>query len=230
MFTDRDKQGARTIVSIFETGKKSGNPGAVAVLKDGAGISYGMHQATHKSGSLLAIVQQYCDSGGQLAEALSKFIPQLKLKDQASVDKLAGNAQAKQLLADAGKELLMRRVQEEVFDRLYLSPAIAACEGSNFVEALSLAVIYDSHIQGGFGKVRDRVPQGLGERDWIARYVDEREKWLAGSAKPIVRKTVYRPQEMRKLVEANNWSLATPFKVRGIAIEESDLAQADAAQ
>jgi hypothetical protein len=229
MYSERDKQGARTIVSIFETGKKFGNPAAVAVLKDGAGISYGMHQATHKSGSLLAIVQEYCDRGGQLAAALSQFIPQLKLKDQASVDKLAANAKAKQLLADAGKEALMRGVQEDIFDKLYLNPAVAACDGSNFVEALSLAVIYDSHIQGGFAKVRDRVPAGLDERAWIARYVDEREKWLAGSAKPIVRKTVYRPQELRTLIAADNWSLATPFKVRGITIEESDLAQADAA-
>ena len=56
------------IVSIFETGRLP-SPDAYAtatVLADGAGVSYGAHQATAHSGSLLAVVAEYYDQGGTL--------------------------------------------------------------------------------------------------------------------------------------------------------------------
>jgi hypothetical protein len=52
MFSERDKLIALAIVHIFETGKAFGDYTAVAVLNDGAGISYGINQFTHRSGSL----------------------------------------------------------------------------------------------------------------------------------------------------------------------------------
>ncbi len=50
---------AMAIVSIFETGKPHGNYAALVVLNDGAGISYGIKQFTHRSGSLLQVVEKY---------------------------------------------------------------------------------------------------------------------------------------------------------------------------
>ena len=54
-----DIEKAMAIVSIFETGKPRGNYAALAVLNDGAGISYGIKQFTHRSGSLLQVVEKY---------------------------------------------------------------------------------------------------------------------------------------------------------------------------
>src|SRR5687768_4871313 len=54
-----DIKKAMAIVSIFETGKPRGNYATVAVLNDGAGISYGIKQFTHRSGSLLQVIEKY---------------------------------------------------------------------------------------------------------------------------------------------------------------------------
>ena len=54
--TVEDARRIKSIVSVFETGKAEGDPAAVVVLPDGAGISYGLHQATDRAGSLDEIV------------------------------------------------------------------------------------------------------------------------------------------------------------------------------
>ena len=61
---------ALAIVNIFETGKPYGEFGAVAVLNDGAGISYGISQFTHRSGSLAAVVERYLELDG----AVGRFV------------------------------------------------------------------------------------------------------------------------------------------------------------
>ncbi len=64
--TPQQKKIIDAIVSINETGKipSEKSYSTVAILADGAGISYGKHQATDKSGSLDKIVKKYKELSG----------------------------------------------------------------------------------------------------------------------------------------------------------------------
>ena len=64
-FSTLDLLKALAIVNVFETGKPFGEFTAVAVLNDGAGISYGISQFTHRSGSLAAVIERYPKPGGE---------------------------------------------------------------------------------------------------------------------------------------------------------------------
>ena len=78
-FTEQDKLKALAIVSIFETSKPFGSYAACVVLNDGAGVSYGIAQFTHRSGSLWEVVDRYLNAGGQIGrEVLAAAIPLLK--------------------------------------------------------------------------------------------------------------------------------------------------------
>lgn len=222
-FTARDKAAARAIISCFETGKPNGNYAAVAVLADGAGISYGCHQATHDSGALLAVVKAFITRtvGSELAVALLPYLGRLQSK--AYIKELAADRNLHNLLRRAGRTPEMRAAQDEVFDEKYMSKALAACEGSGFTRALTLAVMYDSHIHGSWATIRDRVPSDLSEQKWVNAYVQARKSWLATHRKTILRKTIYRMEAFERLIVSGNWSLATPFTVRGVRITDAHL-------
>lgn len=224
-FTKDARAAANAIVSCHETGKPIGNYSAVAVLPDGAGISYGTHQATHRAGSLYKIVKMFCDlSNSPVATKLRAYLPDLSVTGPSTVAKSAADSKLKDLLRAAGEEQLMRFAQNRVFERNYLDPAIAACDGSSFTKALSLAVIYDSMIQGGYATVRDKVKATGGEQKWIAAYVAARRKWLANHPKPIVRKTVYRMETFEKLMSSGNWDLKPDFIAHGAKVTKDVLA------
>ena len=65
-----DKTKALAIVSIFETSKPFGEYDACVVLNDGAGVSYGINQFTHRSGSLSMVIRRYLANGGQLGREI----------------------------------------------------------------------------------------------------------------------------------------------------------------
>ena len=71
-FSDNDKLKAMAIVSVFETGKAFDDLSAVAVLNDGAGISYGLSQFTHRSGALAEVLEKYLANGGPLSDRRSR--------------------------------------------------------------------------------------------------------------------------------------------------------------
>lgn len=227
-FSERDKQAARVIVSIFETNRKAGNPAALAVLDDGAGISYGMHQATHRSGTLAKVVEQYILLAGKEAGALAAHLPGLKRIDDDSVAHAATSGGLKVLLKSAGADPVMRQAQLEVFDRDYLNPAIQQCETRGWTLPLSLTIVYDSHIQGSWARVRDRVSLRVGrtasEQEWMREYLHQREEFLLSLPKQSQKNSVYRPRDLRQLADLQNWQLAAPMRVHGVTILEADLA------
>jgi hypothetical protein len=162
-FSERAKLKALAIVHIFETSKPFGDYGAVAVLNDGAGISYGINQFTHKSGSLWKVLNRFRTLGGELpasvVEAMADF------QNGRNIVKRSNDKTIRTALKNLGKNELMQRAQREIAFEAYLKPAIDACEGSGFVMPLSLAVIYDSINHGSYAKIRDRVdvkPPGNG--------------------------------------------------------------------
>ena len=157
-FTATDKLKAMAIVSVFETGKPLGKFSTVAVLNDGAGISYGFSQFTHRSGALAAVLERYLSLGGMLGiEAISQRMPIARRITKAAIDSLADDRTFKNALRAAGITGEMRQAQIEIAIERYLQPAINECERLGFTSPLSLAAIYDSITHGSYERFRDAV-------------------------------------------------------------------------
>ena len=221
-FSSAEIAAAAAIVRVFETGTPVGNYSEVAVLNDGAGISYGISQFTHRSGSLAEVVSRYLASGGVAGrDVFASRLPMLRDRSATAIAKLTADRDFRRALAAAGHTREMREVQEAVAFERYMLPAIRACEGSGFRLPLSLAVIYDSMTHGSYNKIRDRVrvsPAGTGdfEKSWITAYVRERDAWL-GSI-PRLRSTRYRTRFFKSRIAAGRWGLELPINVHGALI------------
>lgn len=226
-FSERAKTIALAIVKIFETSKPFGDYSAVAVLDDGAGISYGVSQFTHKSGSLHAVLERYGKLGGLVPDTI--IDARKDFESGRNILKHSNNKPLRSALRSLGKDPLMQQAQREIAFEKYLKPALDACEGSNFVLPLSLAVIYDSMNHGSYAKIRDRVQLELPastkpeqyEREWITSYVRERHTWLNSVER--LKKTAYRTQFFLDQIARVNWNLALPVNVHGFKLTEEIL-------
>ncbi|MGE0367201.1 MAG: chitosanase [Phycisphaerales bacterium] len=239
-FSERDKLKALAIVHIFETSKPLGDYGAVAVLNDGAGISYGINQFTHRSGSLRLVLRRYkaldVSLRGNVHSIFDSYFDELNDSSPRSIDRLSRDTKLKQWLRELGEtDELMQQAQREIAFEKYMQPALDACEGSDFTLPLSLAVIYDSINHGSYGKIRDRVriePPGNGsmkpeefEREWITQYVKKRDAWL--ESVPRLRSTDYRTDFFLAQIARGNWQLDLPLNVHGYRLTEKDIVVAD---
>ncbi len=226
-FTERDKAAARAILSVFETSQKQGDPAAVAVLDDGAGVSYGIKQFTHGGGALEEVLREFARLAPAHQASATRYADQLRNRSAANVEQMGADLSFRQWLRQAGRTPEMRTAQETIADRNYLNPALAECERNGFIEPLSLAVVFDSYVQGSWerckrdtnAKHRRPVP----EKRWIVDYLATRTQFLQGRKSGAARASVYRPATFQKLIERGNWKLATPFTVHGRTIEEDDL-------
>lgn len=226
-FTDRAKLTALAIVHIFETGKPLGQYDAVAVLNDGAGISYGVNQFTHRSGSLAAVLDRFVRLGGILPYSVELALIDLRAK--RNIDMHSADSLLKAELAGLGKDQLMQQAQREISFENYLRPAIIAAEGSDFIYPLSLAVIFDSINHGSYASIRDRVNLNLPpsikpeewEREWITQYVRLRHGWLRSIPRLAV--TSYRTKFFLDQIVVANWNLKLPVTVHGRKLTESDI-------
>lgn len=227
-FTERSKTIALAIVKIFETSKPFGRYDAVAVLNDGAGISYGTSQFTHRSGSLAKVITRYLKLGGSVgADEMAEHLPQLK--SGANISALSKNAELKKALKEAGNTPEMQQAQREIAFENYLKPALEACEGSDFDLPLSLAVIYDSLNHGSYAKIRDKVKLTLPpsikpdeyEKEWITQYTQKRDKWL--ESVPRLAATDYRTDFFLAQIARNNWQLKLPMTVHGFRLTDEIL-------
>ena len=230
MLSERQKETAKAIVNIFETGSARGDYARVTLLAGDSGhLTYGRAQTTLGSGNLHLLIKSYCGAPGAFhAQSLKPYLPRL-----ADIDlRLDTDRSFCNLLKDAGADPVMQHVQDAFFDRVYWTPAVTAAEKLGLVEALSAAVVYDSAVHGSWSALRDRTtaklgsPLKAGARKWTERYVAERRAWLAGHSNSLLRKCVYRMDAFAALAAAGNWSLALPVTVRGVRIDEDVLALA----
>ena len=219
------------ILSVFETGRvpTAASYSTCTILRDGAGISYGKHQATDNAGSLDKIVQKYIAAGGAQAEALKPYVARLAANETAKLNPSAPPEWAQSLvniLKQAGADPKMQQAQDEVFDENYWNPAVSHAKAIGLATALGHAVIYDTCIHSGPGRVathRAAFPQaspanGGSEQEWVKAYVAARKAWLLSNKNPIVQKTIYRMEAFENLMAAGNWALTFPFTVRGVRV------------
>lgn len=229
MFTDLQKRTAQGIVNVFETGRIRGDYGRVVVAKNDAGhLTYGRSQTTLASGNLFLLVQDYCRApGAALADRLDPYLRRLDDRDLS----LDHDMTFRRHLKDAGDDPIMCRVQDTFFDRYYWRPAVSRAASIGLGSQLGATVVYDSIVHGSFVRIRDRTnaaigtPAQAGEAAWVARYLDERRRWLLSfdPAKSLLPKTVYRMDELQKLVAAAAWSLPLPLRVRGLVMDQATL-------
>lgn len=230
--TPAQKHAIDCVLSIFETGRipTAASYATCTILADGAGISYGKHQCTDRAGSLDLVVKRYIALGGQHSTALKAFEPVLAA-NQSTKEPPKGPwskpvTDLVNLLKLAGADPVMHRAQDEVFDEQYFAPALNHAQSVGAVHPLTVLVIYDTCIHsgpGGVGMIRNRFAakspaNGGDEKEWVKAYINARRAWLAGNANPLVQKTVYRMDALMELVNASNWALVTPFKLRGVVV------------
>jgi len=226
---------AMAIVNIFETGEPFGDFAACVVLDDGAGISYGISQFTHRSGSLLEVVERYLASESRVGrDQLENSLTFLRETNSSALKTLAGDFRFRNALKAAAATHGMREAQLHVAFERYLKPAVDACVGSGFVLPLSLAVIYDSITHGSYERFRDNVrvtPLGVPsrvrmaeavaltfEKAWITEYARQRDRWLRSV--PRLRTTSYRTRFFLDQITIGRWQLELPVIVHGFRLED----------
>ena len=228
-YTEQDKLKALAIVNIFETSKPLGDYAAVAVLDDGAGVSYGMSQFTHRSGSLRAVVERYLANNGVVGrDILQEALPLLKSRSAASIRTLAADERFKRALGAAAATREMKDAQNFVATERYLRPALKICGEKGFCLPLSLAVVYDSVVHGGWERIAEgvkRVRTGVmgaskdaaqTEKAWVTEYVRRRHTWLTASAR--LKATNYRTRFFLSQIATGNWELKLPLNVHGVRL------------
>jgi chitosanase len=227
MLTATQKRTAEAIVNIFETSEVRGNYGSVTLIAGDTGhLTFGRSQTTLGSGNLHDLLKQYCDNGGaRFAHALSSYLPRFENRDLT----LDTDIHLHNVLRATADDPVMRDTQDVFFDERYWVPGAKAAEREGITSPLGVTVVYDSTVHGSWELIRDRTNAAVGavaargEREWIARYVDERRAWLGGSSRSDLRATVYRMDAFRRLIELDAWSLSLPLVVRDSEISLATL-------
>jgi chitosanase len=222
-FTIRELLKTLIIISIFETSKALADFSTVAVLNDGAGISYGITQFTHRSGSLAEVLVEYIKNGGAIGrEIIETRLPIARRKAAKAIATLAEDETFKKALIAAGISREMKASQFAVAFRRYLEPAVRECARLNFTTPLALAVVADSLVHGSWEKIRDRVSiSPTSEKAWITEYVRTRDAWLASV--PRLAATRYRTRFFLNQIAISNWELRPPLTVHGVKLTEDTL-------
>lgn len=228
-FSDQDKLKTLAIVNVFETSRPFGDYTACVVLNDGAGVSYGISQFTHRAGSLAAVVETYLKIGGSVGrEVLAARLPILRMCTTTPVNRLAADEQFKKALRAAAGTREMKAAQHQVAFERYLRPAIEICEDRGFILPLSLAVVYDSITHGSWGRISSAIPQSKlrtsqSERAWITEYIRKRHFWLTNI--PRLKATNYRTKFFLEQIAIGNWDLRLPVNVHGLRLTQTMFAQ-----
>lgn len=209
---------------MAETGKPIWDPAAVYIHADG---NHGRKQCTLSigftadGGNLRKVLERYVELGGAYGASLAPHIAALKAGNPGS-DPIFIN-----LLKEIGKlDPMMMKVQEEMFDRLYLGPAFTWAAKYGFALPLSYLVIADSFLHSGsmldflMNRFSERKPADGGDsKKWITAYTKTRKVWLAEHSDSVLRKTVYRCNCYLTQIDKNNWDLEeTPVVMHGTPV------------
>jgi chitosanase len=228
MITALQKNTAQAIVNIFETGSALGDYGNVTLVSGDSGhLTYGRSQTTLASGNLFLLIKAYTSAeGAQFTDLLRPYLSRLRQLDLS----LDNDSEFRDLLRQAGSDLVMHDVQDSFFDRVYWQPAATAAAQLTITSALGCCVVYDSKLHGHWVTIRDRTnaqfgtPDRITEKGWIPHYISVRREWLAKNPKLLLRRTVYRMDVLGTIAASANWQLDLPIVVRGIRIDETVLA------
>lgn len=142
--------------------------------------------------------------------------------------KLDADLKLHNVLRACADDPVMRDVQDRFFDETYWEPAVRAAAKQGITLPLGVAIVYDSVVHGSWGAMRDRTERGgkfqpSEEKGWLTRYVATRREWLATHSNPLLRKTVYRMDAFKRLIDQGFWGLQLPLVVRDKEISTATL-------
>lgn len=212
----------RRMLNAFEVGRPDNDYRSIFVYNDGPNDR---QQVTLSSG--------FTQFGGSLAKVLRRYIAkggQYSLQFQDALDhkfgssSLAADSGFLTLLRSASTDQVMRDAQDEVFNEVYILPALQWAADRGFILPLSNAVIVDSYLHSGgmLDFLMKRFPEvkpiaGGDERAWIRAYVRTRHDWLKNKGKPLSN-TLYRTDFFTHQFITNNWAFNPPMVANGSRI------------
>lgn len=170
---------------------------------------------TQDGGNLWKVIQRYIDKGGLLSKFFSGYKSKMKNADLWADKTFLSN------LVKAGQEKVMKQAQDEIFEEVYLFPALKWADKNGFKTVLSKCVIIDSYLHSGqmtpflIKKFSEKTPTyGGNEKKWITSYLSERLLWFKRST-GLLKTCVFRPHFFLEEIKKNNWSLNCPLTVKG---------------
>lgn len=239
MLTALQRNTIETVTTLYETDHLPGPEayGSVAILADGAGLSYGARQSTARSSSLTAVLQAFQRRGGQLQRGDYALVGAsvgydcLVLDDKARARGCRKPAPTSivefaRRLAAWGADPRMQEAQEEVFRTHYAEPAERYTQSLGLVLPLSYCVLHDTWIQSNpevIADLRQRFPEypparGGQEKPWTKAFLTARHDWLSNHSRQAVRTSAYRTRDLLRLLAEGRWMLDRPLEVRGHTI------------
>lgn len=227
MLTTIQKKTAEAIVNIFETGSVLGDYGNVTLIPGDTGhLTFGRSQTTLGSGNLYKLLRSYCaNPEARFGHDLQPFLQRFEDID-LSLDQ---ESYLKNILRASADDFVMRNTQDVFFDHVYWQVAERTATHWGIATALGIAVVYDSTVHGSAELIRNKTtqkmgtPASVGERKWIATYVQIRRDWLANHSRADLRPTVYRMDAIKRLIDFGEWDLELPLVVRGAEISNTTL-------
>lgn len=172
-------------------------------------------------GNLKKLISSYNARDGKYRKILERYA------DKIGKISLVNEKEFIDTLSLAGKtDPVMRECQDNIFDSVYIQPALAWCERNNLILPLSKLVIADSYLHSGSilpflrNSFSEKVPANGGdEKKWIQEYCRVRRQWLATNSNKILNNTVYRVDFMQTQVINDNWNLDKfPVVANGVKI------------
>jgi chitosanase len=212
MIDDRTVKRIKNVLCVAEQGTQTIPYDKVEVMADGPDdvrqitLSIGFTQYGSNLGKVL---EEYKERGGVLGDSLGAYIGKMKTSG------LVNNSEFKSMLKKAGKEdPIMGQVQEDMFEKLYMGPAIAWGEKEGFELPYSYMIICDSFLHSGsiLGFLRERFEErtpahGGREKIWTADYLEVRHDWLKSHSNSLVRTSSYRTKYYLELLAMDDWQL-----------------------
>ncbi len=234
----------KQILNAFETGSAEGDYGAISVFDDAPGnqkqYTIGRSQTT-ESGFLKQLLQKYVDNKGLYATEMRRFVNMIQPHTGGGsyTKTIYPNPEFEALIRKAASDPIMIRTQDEFFDDVYWNASYKFFSDNGFTLPLSLLTIYDTAIHSGpnlnspksmMSVLRKRFKElppakGGNEKQWVEQYVNARHSWLANNtSRPILRKTVYRTQTIKNLINSGNWNLTGDMRTgNGVWIKNANI-------
>jgi len=227
LFSDHTKVVSFEITSAFE----GGSPASLQTADDGI-VSYGMHQATLRSGALLRVIERYVDrSRTSVAAMLSTYFERLRSKDIT----LRTDQKFLTLLRKAAEEPAMSAAQNEIFSETYFRPAVDRAASAGLRSPLAAAIFYDTAVQGGLSSVMKRtgtprIDGPSAEVLYLRLFLLERRSYLLevaerkrsagayGQAEMLENAAAHRIDGLLALLNSGNLNLTGSFSVNGHVI------------
>jgi chitosanase len=218
------------LVSVFENGTPEIQYAYVEDLDDGRGYTAGRAGFCTACGDLLTVVKTY--TAQVPANPLAGYLPTLAELAASSSDSTRGLGGFEDAWHTAAEDPAFRKVQDDVTDALYVTPARKIAEDNGVRSALGLGILVDTAVQQGTDTDPDGLPAmvtktnaavggtpagGTDEATWLRGFLAVRRATLehpsSSDTSDVWKESVGRVDAFAALLDAGNLDLVTPFTI-----------------